>query len=97
MDAVRLVLDEWFHQILKSNGDQCAQIGGDRAKGNSPDKYYGYCCFINICWILFFVGYSAKMTDGIKMLIDLQYLHAILLIFETFNFGINPKNDANER
>lgn len=39
MDAVRLVLDEWFHQILKSNGDQCAQIGGDRAvKGNSQDN-----------------------------------------------------------
>lgn len=43
------------------------------------------------------MGYIAKMTDGIKMLIDLQYLHAILLIFETFNFGINQKNDANER
>lgn len=39
VDAVRLVLDEWFHQILKSNGDQCAQIGGDRAvNGNSQDN-----------------------------------------------------------
>lgn len=50
MDAVRLVLDEWLHQILESNGDQCAQIGGDRAvRGfNKLDIDCGYRGFINI-------------------------------------------------
>lgn len=49
MDAVRLVLDKWLHQILESNGDQCAQIGGDRAvRGNKPDINRGYRGFISI-------------------------------------------------
>lgn len=49
MDAVRLVLDEWLHQILESNGDQSAQIGGDRAvRGNKSDINCGYRGFISI-------------------------------------------------